>query len=98
MEDQKNNKKKKKDKRVDFPLKVPQSLREEIVAEATEKGVYNSTIALYRLQHHATPLTPALLADLQNRSNAKYEEYKDSQPEEAQKILEEAMALWRHLN
>ena len=86
-----------KEKKVALPINVPQWLLEEIDHEAKEKGVSRTDVAVDRLQHHATPLTPALMYELQNDANKKYEELKDDQPKEAIKIQRKVMELWKLL-
>lgn len=86
-----------KEKKVALPLKVPESLFNEIDQEAKEKGIPRSDVALYRLQHYPIPLTPQLMAELQNNANRKYEELKSDQPREAIKIQKEVAKLWRLL-
>lgn len=93
-----SNPKNKKEKKVPLPLKVPESLFMELSQEAKEKNISRSEVALYRLQHCATPLTPALMKELQDSANKKYEELKDDQPEEAIRIQKEVMRLWKYLN
>lgn len=82
-----------KDKKVPLPLKVPESLFNELDQEAKEKGIPRSDVALYRLQHYPIPLTPQLMAELQNDANRKYEELKSDQPKEAIKIQREVAKL-----
>lgn len=89
--------KNKKEKRVPFSMKMIERLFDEIDAEAKEKDVSRTEIAEYRLQHYATPLTPALMYELQNNANMKYEELKDNQPEKAIEIQRKAMELWKLL-
>lgn len=84
-------------KKVPLPLKVHESLFNEVDQEAKKRGVPRSDEAEYRLQHYATPLTPQLMVELQNDANKKYEELKPDQPEEAIKIQKEAMKLWKRL-
>lgn len=86
-----------KEKKVAFPLKVPEYLLEEIDAEAKAKGITRSEVALNRLQHYPIPLTPELMMMLQNKANVKYEELKVNQPAEAIKIQKEVMRLWNKL-
>lgn len=86
-----------KEKKVALPLKVPESLFNELDQEAKEKGIPRSDVALYRLQHYPIPLTPQLMAELQNDANRKYEELKSDQPKEAIKIQKEVAKLWRLL-
>ena len=83
---------------VGFPLRVPKYLKDEIDAEAKAKGVYRSEVAVYRLQHYASPLTVELLVELQNRANDKYEQLKDKQPAEAEEIQRKVLELWKYLN
>ena len=78
-------------------MNVPQNLFDEIDNEAKGKGVNRTDVAVYRLQHYATPLTPALMYELQNDANKKYEELKDNQPEKAIEIQRKAMELWKLL-
>lgn len=86
-----------KEKKEPLPLRIPGWLFDEINAEAKEKGVSRTEIAEYRLQHYATPLTPALMNELQNDANKKYENLKDDQPEEAIRIQRKVMELWKLL-
>lgn len=83
--------------KVQWSLKTSEAVLMEMDAEAKAKGVTRSEIANERLQHYATPLTPKLLIELQNKANLKYEELKENQPEEAVKIVEEVMNLWNRL-
>lgn len=86
-----------KEKKVPLPLKVPESLFNEIDQEAKEKGIPRSDVALYRLQHYPIPLTPKLMVELQNGVNQKYEELKSDQPKEAINIQKEVAKLWKLL-
>ena len=86
-----------KEKKVPLPINVPQWLFDEIDHEAKEKGVNRTDVAVYRLQHYPIPLTPALMMELQNGANKKYEELKDDQPEEAIEIQRKVMELWNSL-
>lgn len=86
-----------KTKKVPLPLKVPETLFNEIDREAKEKGIPRSEVALYRLQHYPIPLTPALMVELQDAANSKYEELKQDQPQEAIEIQKEVMKLWKRL-
>ena len=86
-----------KDKKVPLPLKVHESVFDEVDQTAKEKGVTRSDEAEYRLKHYATPLTPQLMVELQNDANKKYEELKPNQPEEAIKLQKEVMKLWKRL-
>ena len=86
-----------KEKKEPLPLRISGRLFDEIDAEAKEKDVSRTEIAEYRLQHYATPLTPALMYELQNNANMKYEELKDNQPEKAIEIQRKAMELWKLL-
>ena len=83
--------------KVQWSLKTSEAVLMEMDAEAKAKGVTRSEIANERLQHYATPLTPELLVELQNKANLKYEELKENQPEEAVKIVEEVLNLWNRL-
>lgn len=85
------------DKKVPLPLKVHESVFNEVDQAAKEKGVTRSDEVEYRLKHYATPLTPQLMVELQNDANKKYEELKADQPEEAIKIQKEVMKLWKCL-
>ncbi len=85
------------DKKVPLPLKVHESVFNEVDQAAKEKGIPRSDEAEYRLQHYATPLTPQLMVEFQNDVNKKYEELKTDQPEEAIKIQKEVMKLWKRL-
>jgi len=86
-----------KEPKVQLPIKVSKSLFDEIDAEAKAKGVPRTEIAEYRLKHYPIPLTPALMVELQNAANKKYEELKPDMPEEAIKIQKEVMKLWKRL-
>ena len=83
--------------KVQWSLKIPESVLKEMDAEAKAKGVTRSEIANERLQHYATPLTPELLVMLQNKANIKYEELKENQPEEAIKLVKDVMDIWSRL-
>lgn len=50
-----------KDKKVPLPLKVHESVFDEVDQTAKEKGIPRSDEAEYRLKHYATPLTPQLM-------------------------------------
>ena len=80
--------------KVQWSLKIPESVLKEMDAEAKAKGVTRSEIANERLQHYATPLTPDLLVMLQNNVNLKYEELKEDLPEEAMQLVKDVMDLW----
>ena len=86
-----------KEKKVPLPINVPQWLFDEIGHEAKEKGVNRTDVAVYRLQHYPIPLTPALMVELQNDANKKYEELKADMPEKAVKIQKEVIKLWKLL-
>ena len=86
-----------KDPKVPLPLKVPKSLFNELDNEAKEKGVPRSDVALDRLKHYPIPLTPALMYDLENAKNKKYEDLKPNMPQEALDVYEEVSILWRRL-
>jgi len=86
-----------KDTKVPLPLKVRKSRLNEIEEEARKRGVPRSKIAEERINHYPIPLTPALMYELQNGANRKYEELKDDQPEEAVRIMKEVMKLWKLL-
>lgn len=92
-----SNPKNQKEKKVPFPLKVYESVLNEIEQEAKEKNITRSEIAQYRLQHPQVVLTPALMKELQDGSNKKYEELIADLPEEAVRVQKEAMKLWKYV-
>ena len=86
-----------KEPKVQLSIKVSKTLFDEIDAEAKAKGVSRTEIAEYRLKHYPIPLTPALMVELQNDANTKYEELKTDMPEDAVAIQKEVMKLWKRL-
>ena len=86
-----------KEKKVPLPMKVRESTLQELDQIAKEKGVPRSDIAAYRIEHYPIPLTPELMAELQNSANKKYEELKPDMPEEAVRIQRKVMELWKLL-
>ena len=94
---EKNNKKPPKDPMVPLPVKVPQSLYNEINKEANDKGISISEEARYRLKHFPVPLTPSLMYQLENAKNKKYEDLKPNMPQEALDVYEEVARLWNIL-
>ena len=80
--------------KVQWSLKISESVLKEIEAEAKAKGVTKSEIANGRLQHSPISLTPELLVMLQNNVNLKYEELKEDLPEEAMQLVKDVMDLW----
>ena len=99
MKDQKKTKIKRepKDPMVPLPVKVPQSLYNEINKEANDKGISISEEARYRLKHYPIPLTPALMYELENEKNKKYGNLKPDMPPEAIKIYKDVAKLWKCL-
>ena len=99
MKDQKETKIKRepKDHKVPWPLKVPQSLYNELDQEAKDKGVSLSDIARYRLKHYPIPLTPALMYEMENEKNKKYGDLKPDMPQEALDVYKEVARLWNIL-
>ncbi|MGN0407813.1 MAG: hypothetical protein ACI4EJ_06125 [Bacteroides sp.] len=92
-----SNPKNKKEKKVPLPLKVPVSVFNEIEQEAREDNVSRTEVALFRLQHPPIVLTPALMKELQDGSNNKYEELIKDQPEEAIRLQKEVLELWKYV-
>lgn len=78
-------------------LRVPQSVINDLDAAAEKNNRTRSKEALYRLKHYPVPLTPALMADLENKKNQQYGELKPDMPQEALDIYEEVAILWRQL-
>ena len=99
MKDQKETKIKRepKDPKVLLSLKVPQSLYNELDKEAKDKGITISEEARNRLKHYPIPLTPALMYELENAKNKKYEDLKPNMPQEALEVYEEVRKLWNIL-
>ena len=54
-------------------LRVPQSVINDLDAAAEKNNRTRSKESLYRLKHYPVPLTPALMADLENKKNQKEE-------------------------
>ena len=94
---EKNNKKAPKDPMVPLPVKVPQSLYNELDKNAKDKGISFSEETRYRLKHYPIPLTPALMHDLENAKNKKYDDLKPDMPQEALEVYEEVRKLWNIL-
>ena len=97
MEEQKQIKREPKDPKVLLSLKVPQSLYNELDKEAKDKGITISEEARNRLKHYPIPLTPALMYELENAKNKKYEDLKLNMPQEALEVYEEVRKLWNIL-
>lgn len=97
MKEQKQIKREPKDPMVPLPLKVPQSLYNELDKEAKDKGITISEEARNRLKHYPIPLTPALMYQLENNKNQKYGDLKPNMPQEALDICEEVRKLWNIL-
>ena len=78
-------------------LRVPQSVINDLDAAAEKNNRTRSKESLYRLKHYPVPLTPALMADLENKKNQKYGDLKPDMPQEALDVYEEVAKLWRQL-
>lgn len=74
------------------PLRIPESVVRDIEQEAYENNTTFSDVANYRLQHHENPLTPALLAKLQDIANLATEAANQPSPTKA-KIVQMEVAL-----
>ncbi len=79
------------------PLRIPEPVVRDIEQEACEKNTTFSDIAIYRLQHHENPITPALLAKLQDIANLATEAANQSSPTKAKMVQMEVALLWKSL-
>ena len=94
----KENPNKQKYTRVPLPIRVPQELKNELAEAAKAKGISRTAEAEQRLKNKPVIMTPELLVNLQDKANVKYNELKNDQPEQADRILEEVYKLWKSLS
>lgn len=78
-------------------FRVPKSVMKDLDDTAKNNNRTRSEEALYRIKHYPVPLTPVLMADLENKKNQKYGDLKPDMPPEAIKTYEEVAILWRRL-
>ena len=79
-------------------VRLPESVLAELDEEAKAKGMSRSRIIQERIEHYQNPFTPEFMVGLQDFANQKYEELKDSQPQEAKKIKNGVDFIWNYLN
>lgn len=79
------------------PLRIPEPVVKDIEQEAYEKNTTFSDIAIYRLQHHENPLTPTLLAKMQDIANLATEAANQPSPTKAKIVQMEVALLWKFL-
>ncbi len=79
------------------PLRIPESVVRNIEQKAYEKNTTFSDVAIYRLQHHENPLTPAILARLQDIANLATEAAGQASSTKAKKVQKEVALLWKSL-
>lgn len=89
--------KQQKETKAQISVKIPQSLLNEIDRTAEEQGVPRTKIIESRLQHVDNPLTPAIMANLQNVINLSLEGAKTNSPGKIQIAQKEANRLWQSL-
>ena len=86
-----------KEKTVSKAIRIQESVVEEINKEAKAQNKTFSDIANYRLKHFTRPLTPAIMAKVQDIVNMTAElvgEYASKDVESLQKEVEE---LWKYV-
>ena len=86
----------KKEKTTLKPIRIPDSVIDEIEEVAATEGSDFSKIANYRLKHFESLLTPAKIARIQNASNKVSDTYGVNPI--TQKLSEEVADLWNFLN
>lgn len=79
------------------PLRIPEPVVNDIEREAYKKNTTFSDVANYRLQHYNAPLTPALLAKMQDIANLATEAANQSSPTKANIVQMEVALLWKSL-
>ncbi len=79
-------------------IRIPKKLAETIQMEA-EKDFGNnfSDAANYRMQHYKCPLTPVIVAKIQDILNLATESIEQKSVEKAEKAQKEAKYLWKYL-
>ena len=78
-------------------LRVPESVMKDLDDTAKNNNRTRSEEALHRIKHYPVPLTPALMADLENKKNQKYGDLKPGMPLEAIQTYEGVALLWKRL-
>lgn len=79
------------------PIRIPEKVVKEIEQEASSRNTTFSDIANYRLQHHQNPLTPELLAKIQDICNHAIEAVKNNSLTMAKTTELEVSLLWKYL-
>lgn len=79
-------------------VRIPTDVMAEIEKEAKEKFGGNVSVDInYRLKHFETPLTPVIMAKLQNIVNTAVDTVKITDPGKADKMQDEVNDLWKYL-
>lgn len=87
----------KQTKTISKSLRIPEPVFRDIEQAATRNNTTFTDIANYRLQHHENPITPALLAKLQNIANLATEAVTESSTTKAETVQKEVASLWKSL-
>ena len=90
--------KKNEEPTVQKSIRIPKKLAETIQMEA-EKNFDNnfSDAANYRMQHFECPLTPEIVAKVQDIVNLATESIEQKSGEKAEKAQQEVKCLWKYL-
>lgn len=87
----------KKEKTICKPIRIPESVVEEISKEAETGNKTFSEVANYRLKHYESPLTPAITVRIQNIVNMAEELSGGFSKEQKKEFQKEVSALWKSL-
>ncbi|MBR4628564.1 MAG: hypothetical protein IKO47_12895 [Ruminococcus sp.] len=87
----------KKEKTTLKPIRIPDSVIDQIEEVAAAEGSDFSKVANYRLKHFERPLTPAIAATVQEVVNAAEELVGEFAPDKISVMREKAQRVWKHL-
>ena len=83
-----------KQKKISISLSIPESIQKELGEEAERTGTSVSKVAIYRMQHHKSVLTPAVIAKIQNIVNIATD-MTNANTEATKNLQERVNELWK---
>ena len=84
----------KKQKKISISLRIPEGIQKELGEEAERTGTSISKVAIYRMQHHKSVLTPAVIAKIQNIVNIATD-MTNANTEATKNLQERVNELWK---
>ena len=83
-----------KQKKISISLRIPESIQKELGEEAEKTGTSVSKVAIYRMQHNKSVLTPAVIAKIQNIVNIATD-MTNANTEATRNLQERVNELWK---